>query len=116
MTPKKIDSQFSVLKSIEQQLDHTALSQYISSKIRNLRQKSKLSQAELAIKTGIPLRTYKRLEITGAGTIENLCKVLIALELTAGLVPLFERQHVEIKPVGRGMQALYEAQKRQRDQ
>jgi len=109
-------SQFSVLKSIEQQLDHAALSQYISSKIRNLRQRSKQSQTELAIKAGIPLRTYKRLEIAGSGTIENFCKVLIALELTTGLVTLFERQHVEAKPIGRGIQALQEAQRRQHNQ
>lgn len=53
---------------------------FLASRIRSERLRQGYSQAEMAEKSGIALRTYKRIELTGTGTIQNLIVILRALE------------------------------------
>lgn len=49
---------------------------YLASRIRAERLRQGYSQATMSNKTGIPLRTYKRIELTGLGSIDNLVTIL----------------------------------------
>ncbi|MFM2409157.1 MAG: hypothetical protein RL358_1899 [Pseudomonadota bacterium] len=58
---------------------------YLASLIRAARLERKYSQEVMAKKAGIPLRTYKRIESTGAGSIQNLIVILRALDRLVGI-------------------------------
>ena len=49
---------------------------FVGSRIRSERNRLAHSQEEFASLVGIPLRTYKRIELTGKGTVENLVNIL----------------------------------------
>lgn len=49
---------------------------YLASRIRAERLRLGHSQVAMAAKAGIPLRTYKRIELTGRGSIDNLITIL----------------------------------------
>jgi len=53
--------------------------QILAAKIKQERISQNNTQAEFAIKSGIPLNTYKKLENKGKGTLENFVKILISL-------------------------------------
>ncbi len=53
---------------------------FLASAIRAERVRRGYSQAEMSKRSGIPLRTYKRIELTGTGTIQNLIVILRTFE------------------------------------
>lgn len=62
---------------------------FLASRIRSERLKKGYSQAVMAKKSGIALRTYKRIELTGAGSIQNLIIILRTLERIRAVEILF---------------------------
>lgn len=56
------------------------LCSFVASRVRAERLRQGYSQEKMAIKAGIALRTYKRFELCGNGTISNLIKILRALD------------------------------------
>ena len=56
------------------------VSSFLASRIRYERQRQGHTQATMAEKAGIALRTYKRIELSGAGSIKNLIVILRVLE------------------------------------
>jgi transcriptional regulator with XRE-family HTH domain len=66
-----------------------ALCQYLATKVRQRRKQNKESQATFALRAGIPLRTFKRLETHGQGHLETFIKALKALEYEQYLHLLF---------------------------
>lgn len=68
--------------------DRTAC-KFLASRIRTTRLQLSLTQAAMAEKAGIAIRTYKRIEQTGTGTIENLVLILQATGRIKGLEMLF---------------------------
>ncbi|MDP2759948.1 MAG: helix-turn-helix transcriptional regulator [Sideroxyarcus sp.] len=62
---------------------------FLASQIRSERLRQGYSQAVMAEKSGIPLRTYKRIESNGMGSIQNLIIILRALERIMALKLLF---------------------------
>ncbi len=68
---------------------------FLASRVRNARVQKGYSQAEMSIKSGIPLRTYKRIELTGNGSICNLIIILRTLERLKGIELLFPQPITE---------------------
>jgi transcriptional regulator with XRE-family HTH domain len=66
-----------------------AVCKILASKVRKARQDFGESQAEFAARAGIPLRTYKRFELHGKGTLEGFIRVLRTLGRTQYLFMLF---------------------------
>lgn len=62
---------------------------FLASQIRSERLRQGFSQATMAERAGIPLRTYKRIESNGMGSIQNLIIILRALERIMALKLLF---------------------------
>lgn len=62
---------------------------YLASQIRAERLRRGYSQASMSKYTGIPLRTYKRIELAESGSIQNLIVILRALERTNTIKLLF---------------------------
>ena len=56
------------------------LARYIGARAKHARRERKETQAAFAARAMVPLRTYKRLESHGQGSLETFLKVLIALE------------------------------------
>ena len=50
--------------------------------IKYRRKCMRITQAELAIKTQIPLGTLRKFEQTGAGSLANLIRIIVVLDLT----------------------------------
>lgn len=65
------------------------LARMIAARMKGERLRLGLSQQALATRAGIPLTTYRRLERTGEGSIENLLAILIAVGRQAGAALLF---------------------------
>jgi transcriptional regulator with XRE-family HTH domain len=63
--------------------------QYLATKVRQWRRTERLSQAELAGRAEVPLRTYKRFEAHGRANLETFIQVLRALGRTQYLFMLF---------------------------
>lgn len=61
----------------------------MASRIRSERTRQGFSQAVMAEKSGIALRTYKRIELTGAGSIQNLIVILRTLGRIRAVEVLF---------------------------
>jgi len=70
---------------------------YLASKVRRARTKSKESQEQFALRSGISIRTYKRFESYGRANLETFIKVLLALERTHYFVPLFAADTPTVK-------------------
>lgn len=62
---------------------------YLGTKVRQWRRAERLSQAELAARAEVPLRTYKRFETHGKANLETFIQVLGALGRTPYLFMLF---------------------------
>lgn len=60
-------------------LSNHEVSMFLAARIRADRLRQGYSQASLAKEAGIPVRTYKRIELTGDGSIENLILILRTL-------------------------------------
>lgn len=71
---------------------------FLSSQIRNERIKKGYTQAIMAKKSGIALRTYKRIELTGTGSIKNLIIVLRVLERIRAVELLFSPPATKSRP------------------
>ena len=82
MTPEQ---EFALLQT----LDETGLCGYVAMRVRRERRKAGLSQAEFAAAAGVALRTYKRFETHGQGTLETFLRALKALGQTRNLFLLF---------------------------
>jgi transcriptional regulator with XRE-family HTH domain len=66
-----------------------AVCRILASKVRAARVAAGETQAQFAERAGIPLRTYKRFELSGAATLENFIQVLRTLGRTRYLAQLF---------------------------
>jgi transcriptional regulator with XRE-family HTH domain len=62
---------------------------YLGTKVRQWRRTEGLSQAELAARAEVPLRTYKRFETHGKANLTTFMQVLRALGRTQYLFMLF---------------------------
>lgn len=62
---------------------------FLASQIRAERLRLGYSQAMMAEKSGIPLRTYKRIESNGMGSIQNFIIILRTFERIMALKLLF---------------------------
>jgi len=82
MTP---DQQLQYLLSANEK----GISNFLATRARAERVKNGYSQAAFAEKAGIALRTYKRFELSGVGSIETLIRIVIAMEHARGFLTLF---------------------------
>jgi|GEM_PF-5254786 len=71
---------------------------FLASRIRNERQKKGYTQATMAEKSGIALRTYKRIELTGTGSIKNLIVILRVLGRIRAVELLFSSAKTKSHP------------------
>lgn len=62
---------------------------YLATKVRQARRAARMSQVELAKQAQVPLRTYKRFETHGKGSLQTFMHVLRALGRTQYLLMLF---------------------------
>lgn len=89
----------------EQELSHLKaatdreLCVYLATKIRRARRQRKESQAQLASRAGVALRTYKRLETHGAAQLETFLKVFAALDRSQYLHLLFPSEQQPSRPL-----------------
>lgn len=65
------------------------LRRQLADRVRAERRAQRLSQAEFAKECGIPLRTYKRFELSGRITLESFLRIVIAFRRTPALELLF---------------------------
>ncbi|BAL23714.1 hypothetical protein AZKH_1392 [Azoarcus sp. KH32C] len=63
--------------------------EYLAAKIRRVRRSRKESQEVFAERIGVPLRTYKRFEAHGKGTLETFVRALKGIERTHYMFMLF---------------------------
>ncbi|MDR6482863.1 helix-turn-helix domain-containing protein [Paraburkholderia terricola] len=82
MTP---DQQLELLQSAT----HEGIAKYLAMRVRGERVKNGYSQVAFAEKAGVTLRTYKRFELSGGGSIETLARIVIAMEHARGFLTLF---------------------------
>lgn len=79
----------------EQQLDFLQsaterdIGKYLAMRVRGERVRNGFSQSAFAEKAGVALRTYKRFELSGVGSIETLARILMALGHARGFYTLF---------------------------
>lgn len=62
----------------------------LSSRIRDIRKRKKVSQIKLSEKSGVSLGSVKRFEQSGEISLISLTKIAIALEIEGELEDLFE--------------------------
>lgn len=62
----------------------------IADRIVRLRKRKKISQKELAARSGVSLGSVKRFEQSGEISLQSLSKIAIALEVEDELVHLFD--------------------------
>ncbi len=67
----------------------------IAKRIRTIRKRRKISQAELSKKSGVSLGSVKRFEQSGDISLISLTKIAIALDISNELEDLF----VDVKPL-----------------
>jgi hypothetical protein len=89
MDPLGLEQQLDFLQNAEMPQE---VCEYLAMQTRRTRRASKLSQAELARCAGVPLRTYKRFETHGLGSLETFVRTLRALGRTRYLFMLFPQQ------------------------
>ncbi|AEA59789.1 helix-turn-helix domain-containing protein [Burkholderia gladioli] len=79
----------------EQQLDFLQsanerdIAKYLATRVRGERVRAGFSQAAFAEKAGVALRTYKRFELHGVGSIETLARIFMAMGHARGFYTLF---------------------------
>lgn len=61
-------------------ITNTEVCSFLAARIRHERLRQGHTQATMARKSGIALRTYKRIELTGTGSIQNLIIILRTLD------------------------------------
>ena len=88
------EQEFALLR----ELNETGLCEYLATRIRRERRKAGLSQAEFAASAGISLRTYKRFETHGQGTLETFLRALKTLGRARNLYLLFPQPLPTRKP------------------
>lgn len=69
----------------------------IASRVKAQRMRLEFSQPELAERAGVALGTVSGFENTGKATLETLFRLVIALDLTKELEPLFLQKPMSIK-------------------
>ena len=74
------------------------LARYVGTRAKQARRERKETQAAFAERAMVPLRTYKRLESHGQGSLETFLKVLIALERGHYLHVVFPAPAVATSP------------------
>lgn len=84
---------------LEEQIDFLARAEmaedvchYLADRVRRMRRQSGESQATLAARADVPLRTYKRFETHGRGSLETFVRVLMAMERTRYFFQLFPQE------------------------
>ena len=72
---------------------------YLATKVRTMRRHARESQEQFALRAGVPLRTYKRFETHGRGSLETFIQVLRAVERMHYLFMLFpSTMPAKVKP------------------
>lgn len=71
---------------------------YLAARIRSERLRQGFSQFSMSERTGIALRTYKRIELTGRGSIQNLVIILRALDRIAAIRILLPTSKLAPRP------------------
>lgn len=74
------------------------LARYIGLRARQARRERQETQAAFAERAMVPLRTYKRFESQGQGSLETFLKVLVALERGHYLHVVFPAPVVSTRP------------------
>ncbi|MFP3559261.1 helix-turn-helix transcriptional regulator [Paraburkholderia sp. SIMBA_049] len=88
----------------EQQLDFLQsanerdIGRYLAMRVRGERVRAGYSQSAFAEKAGVALRTYKRFELHGVGSIETLSRILMAMGHARGFYTLFPHPKPIVKP------------------
>ena len=75
----------------------------IAERMVQLRKRKKLSQKNLALRSGVSLGSLKRFEQTGEISLQSLTKIAIALEVEGELEELFSK--VPFASIGEVIQA-----------
>lgn len=88
----------------------------LASRIRAERVRQGYSQDAIAEKSGIALRTYKRIELTGTGSIQNLIIILRTFGRIRVVELLFPASAAQLRPtvVERANMIAKTAQKKRR--
>ena len=74
----------------------------IAERMVQLRKRKKLSQKNLALRSGVSLGSLKRFEQTGEISLQSLTKIAIALEVEGELEELFSKvPFASIEEIGR---------------
>lgn len=71
--------------------------QYLAAKVRKMRRDKKLSQEAFAELIGVALRTYKRFESHGNGTLDTFIRALRGIDRVHYLFMLFPQEAVRPK-------------------
>jgi len=71
------------------------IKQRLSERIRKRRREGRISQAELADKTGVSLGSIKRFETTGEISLTNLLRIAVVLGYETDFDKLFERKNYQ---------------------
>lgn len=74
---------------------------YLGERSRETRRALGQTQAEFALAAGVPLRTYKRFETSGAATLETFIKVLQAVSCGKYLSLVFPVAPADAIPMSR---------------
>jgi transcriptional regulator with XRE-family HTH domain len=82
MTPEQ---QLEFLQSATEQ----DIAKYLAMRVRGERVRNGFSQSAFAEKAGVALRTYKRFELSGVGSIDTLARILMAMGHARGFYTLF---------------------------
>lgn len=75
----------------------TEVRQYLAAKVRKMRRGRKLSQEVFAEQIGVALRTYKRFEAHGNGTLETFVRALRGIDRVHYLFMLFPQEVAKTK-------------------
>lgn len=65
----------------------------IAQNVRSRRKERKLTQAKLAMRSGVSLGSVKRFETTGEISLSSLIRIAIVLECEDDFAALFARKH-----------------------
>ena len=66
---------------------------HISHQLKALRKAKRLTQAEIAERSGVSLGSVKRFERTGQISLVSLSKIAIALKVESEMMGLFNKKH-----------------------
>ncbi|MDR0321951.1 MAG: helix-turn-helix transcriptional regulator [Treponema sp.] len=71
------------------------IKQEISGRVRRRRREGKISQAELAERSGVSLGSVKRFEGSGEISLSSLLRIAVALGYETDFLKLFERKNYQ---------------------